>query len=297
MAARLIHFSDVHITVNRLGWKWREYASKRFTGWMNLRLLGRGFRFRHAAAVARILVQELKDRHPDHFVFSGDATALAFEKEFAAAARLLGIDDAEMPPGMAVPGNHDCYVRRPVQEKLFERYFMPWLSGERVDGETYPFAQKVGHLWLVGLNSSTYNFLTWDARGHVGAGQLDRLRRLLAQLSPGPRILVTHYPLVSRHNRLDPAFRRLRDWKETVAVAAEGGVSLWLHGHRHQPYHLAESIAAPFPIICVGSATQTNIWMYNEYEIEGKSLQAVKRVFRPKEQVFEEREKFALTLR
>jgi 3',5'-cyclic AMP phosphodiesterase CpdA len=297
MPIKLIHFSDVHVTVNKLGWKWREFASKRFTGWMNLKLLGRAHRFRHAASVMRILVQDLKERNPDHFVFSGDATALAFEREFAAAARLLGVDDAAMPPGMAVPGNHDCYVRQPVKERLFERYFMPWLSGERVDGETYPFAQQVGHVWLIGLNSSSFNPLNWDARGRVGPEQLDRLRRLLAQLSPGPRILVTHYPLVSRRNRLDPQFRRLRDWKKTVAVAAEGGVSLWLHGHRHQPYHLPESMASPFPIICVGSATQTNIWMYNEYTIEGDRLSALKRVFCLKEQVFRDREKFELTLK
>jgi 3',5'-cyclic AMP phosphodiesterase CpdA len=297
MPIKLIHFSDVHVTANKLGWKWREFASKRFTGWMNLKLLGRAYRFRHAASVIRILVQDLKQRKPDHFVFSGDATALAFEREFAAAARLLGVDDPEMPPGMAVPGNHDCYVRQPVKERLFERYFMPWLSGERVDGETYPFAQQVGHVWLIGLNSSSFNPLNWDARGRVGPEQLDRLRRLLAQLPAGPRILVTHYPLVSRGNRLDPQFRRLRDWKQTVAVAADGGVSLWLHGHRHQPYHLPDSIASPFPIICVGSATQTNIWMYNEYTIEGNRLSALKRVFCMKEQVFQDREKFELTLK
>jgi 3',5'-cyclic AMP phosphodiesterase CpdA len=294
---RLAHFSDLHVTSGRQRWKLREIASKRLTGWMNLRLLGRGFRFRHAATVTRILVQELRKRRPDHFVFSGDATALAFESEFAAAARLLTIDDPDMPPGLAVPGNHDCYVQRPVTERLFERYFLRWQAGERVDGETYPFAQQVGHVWLIGLNSSTCNLLNWDARGRVGVAQRDRLRRLLAQLSPGPRILVTHYPLVSRRNRLDPGFRRLRDWKDTVAVAAEGGVSLWLHGHRHRPYFLPESFAAPFPVICAGSATQTNIWVYNEYTIAGNSLRGVRRVFCPKEQLFQDKEEFELTLK
>ena len=32
---------------------------------------------------------------------------------------------------------------------LFERYFAAWQTGERVDGAPYPFAQRVGPLWLV----------------------------------------------------------------------------------------------------------------------------------------------------
>src|ERR1051326_7358498 len=111
---RLVHYSDVHITTRKLDWLKRDYASKRFTGWLNLRLLGRGYRFRHANHVASVMVHEIKHRRPDHVIFSGDATALAFEREFAEAARMLGVGHDDMPQGMAVPGNHDCYVGRPV---------------------------------------------------------------------------------------------------------------------------------------------------------------------------------------
>ncbi len=55
-AVRLIHFSDVHITSRPLGWRGRDFASKRFTGLMNMRLLGRGRRFRDANDVAQVLV-------------------------------------------------------------------------------------------------------------------------------------------------------------------------------------------------------------------------------------------------
>src|SRR3954470_14026345 len=120
---RLVHFSDVHITTRRLGWRRRDFVSKRVTGALNMRLLGRGKRFRHASEVAGVMVRELRERRPDHLIFSGDATALAFEEEFAEAARVLGVEDADMPPGLAVPGNHDCYVARPVRDRLFEKYF------------------------------------------------------------------------------------------------------------------------------------------------------------------------------
>jgi 3',5'-cyclic AMP phosphodiesterase CpdA len=296
-AVRLAHISDVHFTAKPLGWKGGDLVSKRVTGWMNVKMLGRGFRFRHATTVAAILVRELKERRFDHLIFSGDATALGFEAEFAAAARWLGVSDPEMPPGLAVPGNHDCYVKKPVKERLFERYFGTWQTGEREDGETYPFAQKVGPLWLIGLNSSTYNFLSFDATGRVGPAQRERLRRLLAKLPPGPRVLVTHYPFAVRTGKPEPRWHRLRDWRETAKIAAEGGVRLWLHGHRHRPYHLRAHAEVPFASVCGGSATQTGLWGYHDYTIENGFLKAVRRGYDPKTRAFTDRESFELDLK
>jgi 3',5'-cyclic AMP phosphodiesterase CpdA len=296
-AVRLVHFSDVHITTRKLGWLKRDYASKRFTGWLNMRLLGRGYRFRYAHHVAEVMVREIKERRAQHVIFSGDATALAFEVEFAEAARLLGVGHDDMPPGMAVPGNHDCYVHRPVREKLFEKYFGPWQAGERVDDEhLYPFAQRVGPLWLVGVNSSTHNFWTWDATGRVGPHQRERLRQLLNKLAPGPRILVTHYPLARSQGQPERAFHGLRDWREVMRIAADGGVGLWLHGHIHHPFFLHHPRAAPFPIICAGSATQTHVWVYNEYVITGHRVAITRRRYSPSERAYFDEDVFETEL-
>lgn len=283
---RLAHFSDVHFSAKKLGWTRQDLITKRVTGWMNIALLGRGFRFRHARSVAAALVTDWRQRRPDHLVFSGDATSMAFESEFAVAAKALEVGAPDLPPGIAVPGNHDCYVRKPVLHQTFERYFEPWQRGERIDGETYPFAQRVGPLWLIGVNSSTCNFWTWDASGGVGTAQIERLRRLLKGLAPGPRILVTHYPFAVRSGRQERRSHRLRDWSETAKVAAEGGVGLWLHGHRHRPYLLTQHRTVPFPAVCGGSTTQTGIWCYHEYLIQGKKVQALRRVYDKKTQTF-----------
>src|SRR5436853_62013 len=77
----------------------------------------------------------------------------------------------------------------------------PWQQGVRIDENTYPFAQKVGPVWLVGVNSARGNLLPWDASGQVGPEQCQRLAALLGQLDEGPRILVTHYPVVSPCDR------------------------------------------------------------------------------------------------
>src|SRR5262249_10182618 len=81
-AVRLAAIRDVHCTAKPLGWKGRDLVSKRVTGWMNVTMLGRGYRFRHATVVADALTRELKDRRFDHLIFTGDATALGFESEF-----------------------------------------------------------------------------------------------------------------------------------------------------------------------------------------------------------------------
>jgi 3',5'-cyclic AMP phosphodiesterase CpdA len=276
---RLAHFSDVHLTTRPLGWALRDLRTKKLSGWFHLRALGRGRQFRLAHEVARAVVAEFRERRPDRLIFSGDATALGFSTETAHAARWLHVGDADLPPGLAVPGNHDYYTRASVRSAAFERDFAPWQNGERVDGEVYPFAQRLGSMWLIALNSCTANLRPWDASGAVGSAQRDRLRVLLRQLSPGPRILVTHYPVCLADGRPESRFHGLRDLDATVRIAADGGVGLWLHGHRHHPYFLAKPPNAPFPVICAGSATQMGLASYGEYTITGSKLMGRRRVY------------------
>jgi 3',5'-cyclic AMP phosphodiesterase CpdA len=295
-AVRLAHFSDIHVTARPLGWRAGDYFSKRFTGWLNLALLGRGYRFRGADAVLAALVADLRRRRPDHLVFSGDATTLGFESEFAKAAALLRVGGPDSPPGLAVPGNHDYYTRAAAASGLFERYFAPWQVGERVDGATYPFAQRTGNLWLVGVNSSSRNPMVWDASGRVDPAQLDRLGRLLGRLSPGPRVLVTHYPVCVASGRRERRTHGLRNLEEIVRIAARGGVCLWLHGHRHGLYQLARSDLAPFPVVCAGSATQHGRWAYAEHAVAGGVCTVTWRTYHSATGAFEETQSQTLEL-
>jgi 3',5'-cyclic AMP phosphodiesterase CpdA len=293
---RLAHVSDVHVTADPIGWRPVDYWSKRYTGWINFRWLGRRHRFRHAEDVLAALTADLKRQRPHRVVFSGDATALGFEAEFARAAALLHVSGSNALPGLAVPGNHDYYTRAVEASGLFERYFAPWQEGERVDGAIYPFAQRVGHVWLVAVNSATGNRWSWDASGAVDAGQLDRLQRLLRQLGPGPRILVTHYPVRLASGRRERRSHGMRNLPDVLAVAAEGGISLWLHGHRHGAYRLTVPNLARFPIICAGSTTQSGQWSYGSYTIDGRDFHGVRRVFQPDGSHFTDGEGFEFEL-
>jgi 3',5'-cyclic AMP phosphodiesterase CpdA len=293
---RLAHFSDIHVTATRLGWRPRDLLGKRFTGWFNLNWLGRGRHFLSTEAVVTALVGELRRAPPDRVVFSGDATALGFEAEFARAAHLLGLTEPNPLPGLAVPGNHDHYVRGTVRAGWFEHHFAPWLEGERVDGATYPFAQRAGHLWLVAVNTSAPNWLPWDATGRAGPQQLARLEALLRQLPAGPRILVTHYPVCGDQGQAETRTHSLRDLARLVEVAARGGVGLWLHGHRHAAYHHPTSSLAPFPVVCAGSATHKGLWSYKQYTVTGRHLVARRRTYDPDLGAFRDDRSFELTL-
>ena len=292
---RLIHVSDVHVTAPAYRWFPEDWFNKRMAAWLNLRLLGRGRRFSRADAVLATLMAELRREPPDHVVFSGDATALGFDEEMVRAASLFGLDDPQPLPGIAVPGNHDYCTRR-AAAGVFERHFAAWQQGERVDGSTYPFAQRVGPLWLVGVCSATPNRWPWDASGGVAADELERLRRLLRRLEGGPRVLVTHYPVCTASGKREGGTHRLRNLDELVEAAREGGVGLWLHGHRHDAYEHACTAWTPFPVICAGSSTQKRHWSYGDYAITGNQLRGVRRTYDLETGHFREAETFELQL-
>ena len=63
-AVRLAHFSDIHVTCRPLGWQREDWLTKRLPAWMNLRILGRAFRFRHAEEVLAALMADLRQRRP-----------------------------------------------------------------------------------------------------------------------------------------------------------------------------------------------------------------------------------------
>jgi 3',5'-cyclic AMP phosphodiesterase CpdA len=292
---RLAHLSDIHISADRLGWRWHDWFNKRMTSWGNLRVFGRHKTFARADDVLGRLMRELQGRKIDHVIFSGDATALGFESEMRRAAELLHVENGPLP-GIAVPGNHDYLTRGAARSGSFEQHFAPWQKGVRVDDHRYPFAQRVGPVWLVGVNAATGNRIPWDAGGRVGPDQLARLRTLLRHLEPGPRFLVIHYPILLATGRPEERHHGLRDLRDVIAVAQDGGVCLWLHGHRHEPYFFEQPAGAPFPAICAGTATQHGIWSYNEYTVDGPSFDALRRAFNPDTGRYEDTQEFVLTL-
>jgi len=296
MALNLVHFGDVHFPGALRGWRPRDLLGKKLVGLVSVKLTGRGRTFRDANAIVEAMFAEIRSSPPDAILFSGDATMLALPAEFANAAARLHVNDPTLPPGFAVPGNHDYYTRHAGRAGGFERVFAPWQVGERVDGHHYPFARRVGPVWLIGVNSS-YPRFGLGSSGTIGAEQLARFRILCARLSPGPRILVTHYPLRDAHGQLERANHRLRDHAAALATAVDCGISLWVHGHIHRPFVLPPGAEIPFPVICAGSATQARRWAYNRYRIDRGQLAMTRRVYDPTARKFRDESTEDMSLR
>jgi hypothetical protein len=104
-------------------------------------------------------------------------------------------------------------------------------------------------------------------------------------------VLVTHYPIQRPCGSGDYPWRNLRDVQATLEVAGEGGVSLWLHGHCHRPYHLLPP-AVSIPSVCAGSGTQRGLWTYVEHSFDGETWSVERRRFQPDRQCFETCERF-----
>jgi 3',5'-cyclic AMP phosphodiesterase CpdA len=291
---RLAHFSDIHLTSDCYSWRREDWFNKRLAAWLNLKVCGREYRFRHGSKVMAAMCKDLLVRKPDWRVFSGDASAMGFDEEVRLVARLLGVNEW---PGLAVPGNHDYCTRTAEREEVFERNFAPWQQGERVGGERYPFAVRAGEAWLIGLNSAVGNLWPWDASGRVGEEQLGRLEALLGRLEGGgPRLLITHYPVVRASGWREPFLRHLRDLDAVIKVCEKGRVGAWLHGHIHAAFHFPKGLYAPFPIVCAGSATQTGLWSYGEYEVGDGALKGSVRGYDPEGDAFREVRSFEVEL-
>src|SRR5205807_3160740 len=96
--------------------------------------------------------------------------------------------------------------------------------------------------------------------------------------------------------RPETGWHGLRDVHAVVRVAAEGGVGLWLHGHRHGPYFRPPAADCPFPTICAGSASQRGIASHAHYVIDGRKVTARRRVFDVETGEFRDGESFDVTM-
>jgi 3',5'-cyclic AMP phosphodiesterase CpdA len=292
MTFRIAHFSDIHLTARPLRLAALDWFGKRATGWLNARV-GRGKLFLDATDVATVMAADIRARGYDHVVFTGDATTLGLNMEFEEVRRVLH-PEAGWPPALAVPGNHDYYTRRAVRAGAFERVFAEWQQGERIHGQTYPFAQRAGPLWLIAVNSAAPTLAFWDSRGRVGSDQLERVAELLRRLPPGPRVMVTHYPLCLADGAPERRWRRLRDAERLLQIASAAGVRLWLHGHRHASYYRPGDQWIPFPVVCPGSATQADKWSYNEYAFAEHQMHGRRRIWSPAAGGFIDGDEFSL---
>lgn len=302
---RVAHCSDLHL-LSHDGARWLELANKRWIGAMNL--LSSRSRHYHVRAF-EAMVDDLNAQRFDHVLCTGDVTNLALRREFEFARgkfERLALGPANVT---VIPGNHDAYVAEGVP--LFAELFGPyatsdegwaWTAADREgpgDDLHWPIVRVRGELALIGL--STSRATPWfTAYGRVGAGQLARLRRVLAdeRLRGKLRLIGIHHPPAGR--RAQSRVRGLRDHAAFAAVIAEAGAELIVHGHEHRDMHeVLASPAGPVPVHGIASGTYHHnkperIARYRVFHIvHGKITGHHVRVWNPASGGFEEESRSA----
>ena len=249
----LAHLSDWHATTLR-GARVGELATKRFWGWQSWM---RGRRRRHRPEVLAALCDDVRSQAPDHVVVTGDLTNVALHQEFEqAAATLRALGDPSWVT--VVPGNHDAYVSVAPDRGLdhWAAYLLSDDAGGRLSPRRgdYPVVRIRGSVAIVGLCSAEPTPL-FMASGNLGAEQLTRLERVLAELGQRglARVVALHHPPT------DDGIgwrRQLRDWRALQAVLHRTGAELVVHGHRHRSWlGTLDPAAGSIPVAGVRSAS------------------------------------------
>lgn len=236
------HISDLHLPFEPTLSLAQRLSKRQLSVW--------SWQKRHAVQSGEVLAaltQDLQAHAVGHMLITGDITNFSLPGEFQQAARWL----AALAPAeriSLVPGNHDALVPVPAANGLGL-----WDAWTRLQ-DGWPFVHRVGEVSLIGLNSAlpTAPLL---ARGRLGAAQLSRLDRVLAEESQAGqlRVVMLHHPAAAGAIGWRKA---LADGAELRAVLQRRGAELVLHGHARDAR--LDTIAGPreaIPSLCVPSST------------------------------------------
>ena len=267
---RVLHFSDIHISLGLGRIPMRDWPGKRMAGGVNF-LRGRGRRFQQALEKMDVLAAFANSGDVDLVVFSGDFTAMGTRAEFATARAAIEPFVRSPAEFVCVAGNHDIYTRTVVREKRFERTFEGLLEtnlpDSRVDGP-WPIVRLLGDdIAVVALNSAKPNPIPWRSSGRIPPQQLDAVRKILQRPEIDGRFVfvVTHYAPRLPDGGPDTPMHGLENAEEFLQAVAGVERGAILCGHVHHTYRVRVP-GVRLEIFCAGSATMHELegfWMYD----------------------------------
>ena len=267
---RILHLSDVHVTVPLAELPWGEMWNKRLLGAANL-VLRRGHHFAQAREKLEALALMAAEQHVDLVICTGDYTALGTEPELAAARRAILPLTGRAYGYVTVPGNHDVYLPDGVRERRFERHFGDLLRSDLpeacVDGP-WPLVRLVGeHVAVIAVNSARPNPQPWRSNGAIPERQL----RALQELCADPRIagrfvfVITHYAPRRADGSPDKPAHGLINADAFLDACRSLRRGAILHGHIHGRFQLAVPEHA-LRVFGAGSTTcagREGLWLFD----------------------------------
>ena len=245
---KIVHFSDPHAGSGAEDWM--AYFDKRWVGVFNYHFRRR---FKHDLSKLELAVNYILDTKPDAAVCTGDLSSAGQPGEFAKVLEVLApLRDSDIPL-IYMPGNHDCYVKRPKCVKAVHDA-VRYLSKGQFEFSNYPQKLDIGEARFLMVNTSAPSNLlcSW---GFMTKENVKWIKEECDSNADGKtRILLSHYPMYEDH----PILRvrhRLFGQQEVVKLIEDGAVSLSLCGHVHKPYLRKSDSGRPLEE-CAGSVTR-----------------------------------------
>lgn len=240
----LAHVSDLHLPFEPQLSLAQRFSKRQLSAWS-----WRRRRHLQRPEILEALAADLRAHAPDHVVVTGDITNFSLPGEFRSAAAWLS--SLILPERLSlVPGNHDALVGVDPDEG-----FGHWAEWTRLDSGGWPFVHRAGgNVALIGLNSAlpTAPLL---AQGRLGAGQLARLERILAEEGAAgrTRVVLLHHPVAAGA----VSWRKsLADAPALRGVLRRSGAELVLHGHaRDARLDALDGPDGAIPCLCVPSSS------------------------------------------
>lgn len=233
------------------------YIDKRFVGVFNYRFRRR---FKHDLGKLEQAVAYILDTKPDVAVCTGDLTSTGQPGEFEKVRPILKpLRDSNIPL-IYMPGNHDCYVKRPKCVHAVNEMF-EYLNAGRKFSDLPQKLEIAGAEFLLVNTSRPSNLLcSW---GFLWKQDAEWLRRECEAPHDKPRIFVSHYPIFEDHPILRMRHRLfgerpVRDMIESHII------DLSLCGHVHRPYTRVDETGRGEN--CAGSVTRNGTIVEIDYQ-------------------------------
>jgi 3',5'-cyclic AMP phosphodiesterase CpdA len=267
---RILHLSDVHVTVPLSELPWSEMLNKRLLGAANL-VLRRGHHFAQAREKLEALALLAAEQQVDLVICTGDYTALGTDPELAAARRAILPLTSRAYGFVTVPGNHDLYMPDTLRDRRFERHFGDLLRSDLpdacVDGP-WPIVRLISEdVAVIAVNSARPNPQPWRSSGLIPQRQLDAL----SQLCRDPRLagrfvfVITHYAPRRADGSHDHPAHGLVNADAFLRACGALSRGALLHGHIHGRFQL-QVPELPIPIFGAGSTTcagREGLWVFD----------------------------------
>jgi predicted MPP superfamily phosphohydrolase len=260
---KIVHFSDPH--AGGPAEDWGAYFDKRWVGVFNYT-----FRRQYRVHLEKLRrgAEYILDTKPDVIVCTGDLTSTGQPGEFEKIRPYLEPLKKSGIPFLYMPGNHDCYVKRPKCVAAVKNA-VSVMSGGMYSFTDLPEKFTFNGVEFLVINTSAPSNLlcSW---GFLKKEDSQFVEQHCSSGSSAPKILISHYPMTEEHPFLRMR-HRLFGQKNVLQLMQDKKLDLVLCGHVHKPYLKTDEQGRGE--CCAGSVSSNASMMEIECDVELHSFE------------------------